>query len=185
MSLKVRMTGERPAHRGGRRAFRRKKHKRTAAIVAGGVPVPASCAPTGRWVVHSFCAQGEWGRIGVGNISEHCYRSDVAVKLTSAKRAGGAAVKEICGTLAAGWWCRSVQGSPKRKERWTKMLVLSRKSGERILIGDDVTITVVRIGPNSVRVGIEAPRTTNIVREELCDFGEEEQKPESSEALPL
>ena len=51
------------------------------------------------------------------------------------------------------------------------MLVLSRKAGERILIGDDVAITVVRIGPNSVRIGIEAPKEMNIVREELCDFG--------------
>ncbi|MEZ6132081.1 MAG: carbon storage regulator [Planctomycetaceae bacterium] len=51
------------------------------------------------------------------------------------------------------------------------MLVLSRKAGERILIGDDVAITVVRIGPNSVRIGIEAPKSMNIVREELCDFG--------------
>ncbi len=48
------------------------------------------------------------------------------------------------------------------------MLVLSRKPGERILIGDDVTITVVRIGPNNVRLGIDAPRDMNIVREELC-----------------
>ena len=48
------------------------------------------------------------------------------------------------------------------------MLVLSRKSGERILIGDKVTITVVRIGPNTVRLGIDAPREMNIVREELC-----------------
>ena len=51
------------------------------------------------------------------------------------------------------------------------MLVLSRKAGERILIGDDVAITVVRIGPNSVRIGIEAPKAMNIVREELCNFG--------------
>ena len=65
------------------------------------------------------------------------------------------------------------------------MLVLSRKAGERILIGDDVAITVVRIGPNSVRVGIEAPRSTNIVREELCDFGEPEKKQNPNEALPL
>lgn len=48
------------------------------------------------------------------------------------------------------------------------MLVLSRKPGERIVIGDDVKITIVRIGPNTVRVGIEAPREMNIVREELC-----------------
>ena len=48
------------------------------------------------------------------------------------------------------------------------MLVLSRKSGERILIGDDITLTIVRIGPNTVRLGIDAPRDMNIVREELC-----------------
>jgi carbon storage regulator len=48
------------------------------------------------------------------------------------------------------------------------MLVLSRKPGERIHIGDDVVITIVRIGPNTVRLGIEAPRDMNIVREELC-----------------
>lgn len=50
------------------------------------------------------------------------------------------------------------------------MLVLSRKTSERILIGDEIAITIVRIGPNSVRIGIEAPKTMNIVREELCDF---------------
>jgi carbon storage regulator len=48
------------------------------------------------------------------------------------------------------------------------MLVLSRKPGERILIGPDVKITVIRIGPNSVRIGIDAPGHLNIVREELC-----------------
>jgi carbon storage regulator len=48
------------------------------------------------------------------------------------------------------------------------MLVLSRKPGERILVGPDVKITVIRIGPNSVRIGIDAPGHLNIVREELC-----------------
>ena len=48
------------------------------------------------------------------------------------------------------------------------MLVLSRKIGERICIGPDITVTLVRIGPNSVRLGIEAPRDVNVVREELC-----------------
>lgn len=60
------------------------------------------------------------------------------------------------------------------------MLVLSRKLGERIVIGDlaenasaiiqangPIVITVVRIGPNNVRLGIEAPKNLNIVREEL------------------
>lgn len=49
------------------------------------------------------------------------------------------------------------------------MLVLSRKVGERVLVGDKVVVTIVRIGPNAVRLGIEAPRDMNIVREELCD----------------
>lgn len=49
------------------------------------------------------------------------------------------------------------------------MLVLSRKAGERILIGDEIKITIVRIGPNTVRLGIDAPGHLNIVREELCD----------------
>ena len=48
------------------------------------------------------------------------------------------------------------------------MLVLSRKSGERIHIGENIIVTVVRIGPNNVRLGIDAPRDLNIVREELC-----------------
>ncbi len=47
------------------------------------------------------------------------------------------------------------------------MLVLSRKPGEKILIGDSIVVTVVRIGPNTTRIGIEAPREMNIVREEL------------------
>ncbi len=52
------------------------------------------------------------------------------------------------------------------------MLVLSRKPGERILIGDDIVITVVRIGPNTVRFGVDAPKHLNIVREELVDVSE-------------
>ena len=47
------------------------------------------------------------------------------------------------------------------------MLVLSRKVGERILVGDQVTITVVRITGGGVRIGIEAPPELTVVREEL------------------
>ena len=50
------------------------------------------------------------------------------------------------------------------------MLVLSRKPSQKILIGDEVTVTIVRIGPNVVRVGIEAPRSMNIMREELVTY---------------
>ena len=47
------------------------------------------------------------------------------------------------------------------------MLVLSRKVGERILIGEEIRVTIVRIGAGGVRVGIEAPANLNVVREEL------------------
>lgn len=47
-------------------------------------------------------------------------------------------------------------------------MVLSRKCGERVLVGDKVVVTVVRIGPNAVRLGIEAPKDMNIVRDELA-----------------
>jgi carbon storage regulator len=49
------------------------------------------------------------------------------------------------------------------------MLVLSRKVGERILVGDQVTITVVRITGGGVRIGIEAPPELAVIREELKD----------------
>ena len=47
------------------------------------------------------------------------------------------------------------------------MLVLSRKVGERILVGDNVTITVVRLTNGGVRLGIEAPTEMTVVREEV------------------
>jgi carbon storage regulator len=49
------------------------------------------------------------------------------------------------------------------------MLVLSRKVGERILIGENIAVTVVRVGPGIVRLGVEAPHELPIVREELKD----------------
>jgi carbon storage regulator len=47
------------------------------------------------------------------------------------------------------------------------MLVLSRKVGERILIGDHISVTVVRVAQGIVRIGIEAPEEMPIVREEI------------------
>lgn len=52
------------------------------------------------------------------------------------------------------------------------MLVLSRKSREAIQIGDDVTITILRLKGNSVRIGIEAPREVRVVRSELSTESE-------------
>ncbi|HEY2156936.1 MAG TPA: carbon storage regulator [Isosphaeraceae bacterium] len=49
------------------------------------------------------------------------------------------------------------------------MLVLSRKFGQKFRIGDDVTITVVKLDRNTVRIGVEAPSDLGIYREELSD----------------
>jgi carbon storage regulator len=47
------------------------------------------------------------------------------------------------------------------------MLVLTRKPGEAIVIGDDVEIEIVAIGGGKVRVGITAPRSTSVHRKEV------------------
>jgi len=47
------------------------------------------------------------------------------------------------------------------------MLVLSRKVGERILIGDNISVTVVRITGGGVRLGVEAPPDMAVIRQEL------------------
>lgn len=49
------------------------------------------------------------------------------------------------------------------------MLQLSRKPGETIVVGDDIRITVLQIAGGAVRVGIEAPRSVPIYREEIWE----------------
>jgi carbon storage regulator len=50
------------------------------------------------------------------------------------------------------------------------MLVLTRKTGERIHIGLDIAITIVQVHGNRVRIGIEAPQGVSVVRGELTHF---------------
>jgi carbon storage regulator len=50
------------------------------------------------------------------------------------------------------------------------MLVLSRKAGERISVGGELTLTVLSIRGNAIKLGIEAPCTTTIQRSELTSF---------------
>ena len=50
------------------------------------------------------------------------------------------------------------------------MLVLTRKIGERIRIGDDITLVVTKMAGNRVTLGIEAPKDVRIVRGELEQF---------------
>lgn len=58
-------------------------------------------------------------------------------------------------------------GRPGNKE--AAMLVLTRRVGESIRIGDDIIVTLVQIGPGKVRLGIEAAPDVVILREELLD----------------
>jgi carbon storage regulator len=56
------------------------------------------------------------------------------------------------------------------------VLVVSRKIGERILIGDKIAITVVKVSGGAVRLGIEAPAELPVMREELALEIEEAEK---------
>jgi carbon storage regulator len=47
------------------------------------------------------------------------------------------------------------------------MLVLSRRENERLFIGDNIVITIVRVAGGAVRVGIEAPDVVQVQREEV------------------
>ena len=48
------------------------------------------------------------------------------------------------------------------------MLVLSRKLGEKVIIGEDIVLTVVKIDRNQIRLGIEAPKEIPVYRDEIC-----------------
>ena len=56
------------------------------------------------------------------------------------------------------------------------MLVLTRKTGEGIIIGDDIKITVVELKGGGVRIGIDAPREMKIHRQEVFDRIKQENK---------
>jgi carbon storage regulator len=56
------------------------------------------------------------------------------------------------------------------------MLVLSRRAGQQIVIGTDIVLTIVDIGPNTVRIGFDAPKEIEILREELTG-----KKPDNSD----
>jgi carbon storage regulator CsrA len=54
------------------------------------------------------------------------------------------------------------------------MLVLSRKKGEAIVVGDDITVTVLQIRGDRVQVGIEAPDKVKVLRNELERWGKKD-----------
>jgi carbon storage regulator len=53
------------------------------------------------------------------------------------------------------------------------MLILTRRVNESLLIGDDVTVTVLGVKGNQVRIGVDAPRDVSVQREELANRNED------------
>lgn len=49
------------------------------------------------------------------------------------------------------------------------MLILTRRVGESVVIGEDVTVTVLGVKGNQVRIGINAPKTVSVHREEIFE----------------
>ena len=67
------------------------------------------------------------------------------------------------------------------------MLVLSRKKRESIVIDDRITVTIIHVQGNTIRLGIEAPREVSIRRNELAPKPKDEghKDPEPVTAVPL
>ena len=63
------------------------------------------------------------------------------------------------------------------------MLILTRRVGESLRIGDEVSVTVLGIKGSQVRIGVNAPKSVSVHREEVYDRINEE-KSKNSEGIP-
>ncbi len=65
------------------------------------------------------------------------------------------------------------------------MLILSRKVDEKIKIGDDITITIIDIDNQQVKIGVEAPKSVKVFRQEVFDAIQSENKEAAASSAAL
>ncbi|MDR0453076.1 MAG: carbon storage regulator CsrA [Treponema sp.] len=64
------------------------------------------------------------------------------------------------------------------------MLILSRKVNEKIMIGDDISVSIIEIRGEQVRIGVDAPKTVKVFRQEVFDAIKAENRA-ASESAPV
>jgi carbon storage regulator len=66
------------------------------------------------------------------------------------------------------------------------VLILTRRVGETVMIGDEVAVTVLRVKGNQVRLGVNAPKTISVQREEIFErIKRETGQPDSGESTEM
>jgi carbon storage regulator len=64
------------------------------------------------------------------------------------------------------------------------MLIITRRAGEKVMLGDDIVVEVMEVAGNTVRIGIKAPRSLPVYREEIWDAVRAENRA-AAEAAPV
>lgn len=64
------------------------------------------------------------------------------------------------------------------------MLILSRKINEKIMIGDDISVSIIEIRGDQVKLGVDAPRAIKVFRQEVFDAIKAENKA-AAESIPV
>ena len=65
------------------------------------------------------------------------------------------------------------------------MLILSRKINEKIMIGDEISVSIIEIRGDQVRIGVDAPKTVKVFRQEVFDAIKAENKAAVQSAVEL